>query len=283
MLEKKMDHRYKISPEDYLEPECPLCGNPDSSSVIQSIPQQRILDKLDRYMSSRDYDGAEHHLLYWMKEAENGHDLRGQLLLCNELVGHYRKTGQKEKAFQYSDQALSLLEEMDFGSSISAGTTYINTATAYSAFGDPDHAIVLFRKAQTIYESSEHTPPHLLGGLYNNMALTFQELGQYEEAFRLYEKAMETMAQVKNGALEQAITCLNMADAVAAVSGLEEGEQRIFHLIDQAYELLQTSSIPRDGYYAFVCEKCAPSFSYYGYFAAAEELTREAERIYEGS
>ena len=74
-----------------------------------------------------------------------------------------------------------------------------------------------------------------------------------------------------------------MADAVAAQDGLEAGEARIFALLDRAYELLHGEAIPHNGYYAFVCEKCAPSFSYYGYFLAAEELRKEAERIYEGT
>ena len=56
----------------------------------QSIPQQRIVEKLDDYMSRRDYAGAERHLLYWLGEAERGRDQRGELLVRNELIGHYR-------------------------------------------------------------------------------------------------------------------------------------------------------------------------------------------------
>ncbi len=278
-----LNRRNFLTPEDYSEPECPLCMDLNSKDGITPVPQQRILEKLDHFMGRQDFEGAMRLLLFWMDEAKRGHDLRGQLMLCNELVGFFRKTSQKEKAFHYADQALSLLEEMDFGTSISAGTTCVNAATAYSAFGEPGRAIDLFRRAQVIYESSTHTPPHLLGGLYNNMALTCHELGQYDEAFRLYDKAMEMMGRVPNGVLEQAITLLNRADTVAANSGLEKGEQQIFSLLDQAYELLQDSSVPHNAYYAFVCEKCAPCFSYYGYFAAAEELQLEANRIYEGT
>ena len=89
------------------------------------------------------------------------------------------------------------------------------------------------------------------------------------------------MQTVPGGGLEQAITCLNMADAVEAAEGLEQGESRIYALLDQAYDLLRDESLERNGYYAFVCEKCAPGFSYYGYFAAAQELEEEARRIYE--
>ena len=46
--------------------------------------------------------------------------------------------------------------------------------------------------------------------------------------------------------------------------------------------LFRSEGIPRDGYYAFVCEKCAPAFEYYGWFLDAERLKQEAKRIYEG-
>ena len=36
----------------------------------------------------------------------------------------------------------------------------------------------------------------------------------------------------------------------------------------------------RIGYYAFVCEKCAPVFEYYGYFLTADRFRETAEKIY---
>ena len=39
--------------------------------------------------------------------------------------------------------------------------------------------------------------------------------------------------------------------------------------------------MPKDGYYAFVCEKCADTFAYYGYFGYSEELMQRAKKIYE--
>ena len=232
-------------------------------------------------MSRRDYAGAERHLLYWMEEARLGQDLRGQLMLANELIGHYRKVGDRDKALHWVDEALRLLGTLDFAGSVSAGTTYVNAATACNAFGENERALALFEKARAVYESGVQVRPELLGGLYNNMALANQALGRYDEAFALYDRAMEQMGKLPGGALEQAITCLNMADAVAARDGMEEGETRIFALLDRALELLQDTAAPRNGYYAFVCEKCAPSFAYYGYFLAADELKKEAARIYE--
>ena len=271
-----------IGPEDYVEPNCVLCGEPyGAEPKVKPIPQQRVIEKMDQYMSRRDYAGAERHLLYWLSEAQLGGDKRGELLIRNELVGHYRKVGNREKALENGDAALRLLDELDFDGTISSGTTYTNVATACNAFGENQRALELFEKARAVYESSPRTARSLLGGLYNNMALTCVALKQYDRAFALYDKAMDTMGQVPGGVLEQAITCLNMADAVEARDGMEAGERRIFDLVDRAWDLLNAPSAPRDGYYAFVCEKCAPTFSYYGYFAAAEELNERAKQLYE--
>ena len=274
-----------------------------TTDMIRPVPQRRIIDKMDEYMSRRDYNGAERHLLYWLEEAKLGGDLQGQLMLRNELVGHYRKTGQKEPAMESAAKALDLLRELDMENTITAGTTYVNIATACGAFGDHERAIRLFEKARAAYERSSQTETQLLGGLYNNMALTCTELGRCEEALALYEKAADLMGRVPDGELEQAITYLNMANTVEVQLGLEAGEQQINALVERAEELLEAKGEEllgkgeaaltdgtdlramkqeeraRLGYYAFVCEKCAPTFAYYGYFMTAESLTERSEEL----
>ncbi|MBQ9045328.1 MAG: tetratricopeptide repeat protein [Oscillospiraceae bacterium] len=276
------DSTNALRPEDYTEPACPLCMDPPGTErTVDPIPQQRVVQKLDDYMSRRDYAGAERHLLYWLSEAERGNDLRGELLVRNELIGHYRKVGKRGPAFEHAERALQLLDVLELAGGVSAGTTYVNAATACSAFGEHQRALELFERARAVYEADDRTQKHLLGGLYNNMGLCCVALGRCDEAFGLYEKAMDAMGAVAYGVLEQAITCLNMADAVSARDGLEAGEREIFALLDRAYDLLHTPDVPHNGYYAFVCEKCAPTFSYYGYFLAAQELEQEAKEIYE--
>ena len=264
---------------------------------IRPIPQRRVIEKMNEYMSRRDYAGAERHLLYWLAEAQLGQDLDGQLVLRNEMVGHYRKTGQRDKAMESAEEALALLAELGLEDAIIAGTTFVNIATACGAFGKHERALELFEKARAVYEGSEYVEPQLLGGLYNNMALTCAALGRYELALELYEKAVRMMADVPDGELEQAITFLNMADAVEAQLGPEDGESRIFALVERAQELLENKGREilgedrvlrgksreeraRIGYYAFVCEKCAPTFDHFGYFLAAEEFRETAGKIY---
>ena len=271
---------HTIGPADYAEPRCPLGGETYASAPASiPVPQRRIIEKMDEYMSRRDYAGAERHLLYWLEEAKLGADARGELMIRGELIGHFRKTGNREAALREVDAALALLKRMDFENSISAGTTYVNSATALSAFGEHERALSLFENARRIYESTPGTAAELLGGLYNNMALDLAALGRYAEAERLYDLAMEKMLGVPGGGLEAAITCLNRADLLEQAGGAET-EARITALCEEAVRLLKETDAPKDGYYAFVLEKCAPALDHHGFFLDAEELRAESARIY---
>ena len=278
-----------LSPEDYVEPRCVLCGDPYGvTPEVKPVPQQRIIEKLDDYLSRKDFDGAERHLHYWLEEAGLGQDLRGQLTIRNELIGFYRKQGRKDDAYENIEAALRLLEQLGFDGTISSGTTYTNSATAYYTFGDYEASLSCFEKAKKVYEENDKTDPALSGGLYNNMALTYVAMKQYDTAEALYEKAMKIMEGVPGGCLEQAITCMNIANAKEAELGIEAAETEIFDLLEKAEDLLnqgekelRPDGVVHEGYYAFVLESCAPTFSYYGYFLTADELSRRAKEIYE--
>lgn len=284
----------ELKKEDYVEPDCVLCGTPYGAEIpVKAVPQQRIRVKMDEYMERRDFDGARRHLLYWMEEAKLGNDLGGLLMLHNEMVGFCRKTGKREEAYESGEEAIRLLGALgmletgggsDGSASVSAGTTYINYATACNAFGDNEKSMELFRKAQEIYENCANVPEDLIGGLYNNMALTCHALGWYDEALSYYEKALEKMRMVPGGEPEQAITCLNMADTLEAKNGMEQAESEIYALLDRAQELLETAGgneLISRGYYAYVCENCAPTFEHFGYFMAADDMKRIAAEFQE--
>ena len=271
-----------IEKEDYMEPRCLLCEEPyGAEAQVKPVPQQRIMEKVDEYMSRRDYAGVERHLLYWLEEAKLGRDQKGELMIRNELIGHYRKVQDRAHALTQAEAALNLLDEIGFEGSITAGTTYVNAATAYQAFGENDRAFEIFERARNNYEAIPSLKPELLGGLYNNMALTLVSLKRFDEANELYRRAIETMANAEHGALEQAITYLNMANAAEDEKGLLDASETIDACLERAETLLNAPGIPHEGYYAFVCEKCAPTFEYYGWFAVAEELSKRARTWYE--
>ena len=271
------NHFDPISREEYEEPRCVLCMDQSAAP----IPQRRVREKLDEYMSRRDYAGAERHLNYWLAEAQQNGDLRGEFFVRNEMMGHYRKVGDKDQAILNANESLNLIDRLSFEGTLSAGTAYVNAATVYDAFGMPERSIELFDRAKAVYEGNLPETDGRLGGLYNNMGLAYMALGRFGEAYESFLKALDVMGKVEHGALEQAITYLNLANAVELEHGLEKGEKKIEQYLEKAAALLDDGTLPRDGYYAFVCEKCAPTFDYYGYFLIADDLNERAKAIYE--
>lgn len=247
------------------------------------IPKDRVLDKLDSLLRANDYGEAKRLLQYWLSEAEYTRDLQGGLLMENELMGLCRKLGEKEEALRYAHSALRRVEQMGIAENVGAATTYLNSATVYKAFGLAEDGIELFKKSQAIYERELAPADERLGGLYNNMGLALVDLKRFREAEEFYEKALAVMEAVAEKEPEQAITYLNMATAVETERGLEAARPKIDELIRKAMVCMDVGKDRTDGNYAFVCEKCATVFGYYGYEEYARELTERCRRIYEGA
>ena len=210
-----------------------------------------------------------------------GGDKRGELAVLNELMGLYRKMGLKDKAFESAEKADELVKNLSLGGSITAATVSLNAATVCEAFNRPHEALERYGEAKSIYEDFLEPTDSRLGGLYNNMALACVSLKEYDRARELYQKAIEVMSALPGGKPETAITYLNLANAAEAQQGLENADGFISDCLQTAEELLLDGSNAQDGNYAFVCEKCAPTFEYYGWFMTAEELKRRSDGIYE--
>ena len=267
-----------LKPEDYLEPSCIFCKPEDENA--RPIDLRRCLTRLDEYLDRNDYAAARRHLDYWREEALANNDLRGLLTLENERMGLFRKIGDEAAANEAVEAALSLLPRTGLEETATAGTTLLNAATVYKSFQHAERALPLYERARVLYEKTLDPADARMGGLYNNMALALADLGRSAEARAFYEKALTVMERQEHGALELAVTELNLANLAEAERGLLEAEDEIEARLDRARALLEDPSLPRNGYYAFVCEKCAPSFGYYGRFLDAQELQQRAEEIY---
>ncbi len=244
------------------------------------IPRERILSKLDSMLAGNDCDGAKRLLQYWLSEATATRDDHGALLMENELMGLCRKLGEEAQALDYADKALDRITRMGIGDTVGAATTYLNCATVCKAFGKAADAVPLFCKAREIYEAGLATDDDRLGGLYNNMALAFVDLKKFRKADELYRKALCVM-QTEGREPEQAITFLNMATAAETEHGLFDAGTVIEELCEKAKACMEAVKDRTDGHYAFVCEKCATVFGYYGFEEYARELDTRARRIYE--
>ena len=242
-----------------------------------------LITELDNILSRNDYNSASDFLEKWICIARNQSDNKSLFSLCNECIGLYRKIGNKENCYKYCREALALLKTLNIESSVTGATAFINCATAYKAFGEAEKSVPLFEKAVALYEALLSPDDRKLAGLYNNFALSLVDLKEYEKALNLYEKAIAVLNRNPKFNLEQAVSYLNMANAIEAQKGLEYSCEEIDLLLNKAEKVLNENYSETDGNYAFVCEKCAPTFGYYGRFLYEIELKERARVIYERS
>lgn len=267
----------KLEKEDYEEPCCPFI-KPDD---IKRVDIRRVIEKLDFFLNRRDYDCAISHLEIWLKEAKTIKDMNAVLSILNEQIGIYRKVSDKEKCFKAAESAVLLSENEGLCDTVFYATTLINAATGFKSFGENEKALELYKKAKIIYEEKLLKTDERFGGLYNNMAIALSDSQEYEEAERLFFKAISVMKSQKSHEGEMAVTYCNLADLESKKHGLETGEKMINEYLVEAEKLLNSKTLARDGNYAFVCEKCSGVFDYYGYFAFGRELKKRADEIYE--
>lgn len=266
---------------DYLEPRCPLTGgkdfyDPQKDAPLGRIPVARIIEKVDSAFDRNDYPEAGRLLETWQREAIALKDRQGELSMCSELIGYYRKQGDGNKGLACISRALQLVEELEQGTMASGATIFINCATAYQAFGFPEKSIPLYTQAEEVYRKVLSPEDPRFGGLYNNMALALADLERYADAATAYASALAVMERAPQGEAECAITWINLAYLYARWKKPE----KIDACMEKAYTLLQSRNLPRDGYYAFVLEKCAPAFRDFGNMEAYQILTKTSEEIY---
>ena len=270
-----------LKPEDYLEPDCIYC----KPETVQHKPVdlRRCMTKLDEYLNRNDLPGAARHLDYWRQEALVCNDDRGLLSIENERMGLFRKMGKKQEALEAVTDALQRISRAGLEDTVTAATTFLNIGTVYQNFELSTEALPYYTRAREIYERELDPSDPRLAGLYNNMALALTALRRFPEARGRYEAALKVLLRTEDGALETAITELNLANLAEAEQGLLEAEAEIDMRLDRAKALLDAKKDSPSGYYAFVCDKCAPTFGYYGRFADAQELKERSEAIYAGT
>lgn len=273
-----------LKPEDYLEPECALCGgkalhNPEATDSWGRMPVLRIIEKLDKAYAKNDMAEATRLLEYWQAEAVAVGDKPGELAIVDEMLGLYRKTADWDKAQTAISRAEELLPIVGNDSGASVATVYLNMATTLKACGKPAEALPYYDKTFAIYSSRLTADDPLWGGYWNNKALALADLGRYEEAEACYKQALQVVRQQPpQKQIDLSVTYVNMAHLYEARYGRD-----CPCIVDSLYEAMQvltSDELPTDGYTAYVLEKCYPSFAYYGYTVLAEDMAKRSKELY---
>lgn len=152
--------------------------------------------------------------------AEEGDDYL-LLQILNELIGHYRETGEWEKAFEITDRAVYIAGRIYPTESIPYATTLLNAASMYRAAGKLDMSRSMYHEVEKIYAVTLKSDDMLYASLYNNEALLYQEEGEFPKAKALLLKALDIdRANAKE--YEEAVSLANIAATMIQTGEHEE-------------------------------------------------------------
>ena len=251
-----------------------------SKESYKTVPIARVMDKLDELFSRNDLPAVGRLLEYWENEARNLGDKRGLLEILNEEIGYFRRTNDKEKGVSVVREAFELIKELNAEELVSSGTVYVNGATTLKAFGMPEAAMPYYEKARIIYERELDPTDYRIAAFHNNISSAYKDLGDIENAEKACFEAISILEKREGFLGEIAVTLCNIAHMYHERDPFDE---RVYSLMDRAWECLTSDKNERNGDFAFLCSKCYPSFGYFGYFEREAELKDLTEKIYAGN
>lgn len=265
-----------------IDPACPFDTSEYTAGTAHGAAKGRldvrkILAEADILYGRNDPAAAERMLEEQLRTAEELGDREGRLGIMNELLGCYRKTGNAEAGLRAAEESSALVSELGMDGTVTAGTVRLNAATTMREFGKVEEALRMYDSAARAFSANLDPGDYRFATLYNNYAACMEACGDLGSAEDYYKRALSVVSRLNDCALEEAVTCVNLA---CMYGDADSEDERIEEYLMRAKRLFDREDVPRDGYYAFNAMKCVDAFSHFGFFRDAKELRLRAEEIY---
>ena len=246
------------------------------------IDVDRFLKKIDSCFNKNDLDGAGECLNFWESEARSASDDRALLTILNEYLGFCRRVNNKEKAISSIDECKLLIEKLGISKNNGAATICINAATTYAHFGYLEEGLMLYDKAKKIYIELDKKDTYEYATLLNNSAGVLNILKRYDEAEKNYLEATEILKRIGNHDAEIALSLVMLAHINFDKSENPDSYtyEKVESLLEESIKHITSDKIVRDGNFAFILSKIAPSFEYFKRPGYAKEMRELSKKIY---
>ncbi|MCR5651818.1 MAG: DUF4125 family protein [Lachnospiraceae bacterium] len=188
---------------------------------------EEIFNEIDRLYSAGEGEKVEGYILSKLGEAAEQGDENVMVQLLNELIGHYRETGDFDSLKLFAGKLLGLLEGSSLKGSMAHATSLLNVANAYRAAGMLDESTKLYQDVKAYYDANIEQDSMLYASLLNNMSLLFQEKGDFESAADCLERALGISQKYSECRIEQATTHTNLAETLIKLGNLDEAEDHL--------------------------------------------------------
>lgn len=186
----------------------------------------QVMMELDKLFSEERIGEVPQFLETHVAEALAENDKDAQLTLYNECIGFYRETGSYDKSIENCHKAIALLEEMGLQGTMPYATTLLNIANAHRAAGRLEESLGFYNQVRPIYMEKLKADDLYFAGLYNNMSLLYQEMGDFAAAKEQLENALVIVTGKEGAQFEVAVTQANLANTCIELGQDNEAKER---------------------------------------------------------
>lgn len=207
---------------------------------------EEVFKTLDALFADNKIEQVEPYLKQCLEEAKETDNYGVYIAVANEMIGFYRSISQHRKAFDAAEDVLMLMEELQLDNTEHFATTLLNTATAYRAGGLLKEAYAYYQRALQIYKAVLPPEDYRFAGLYNNMSILLEQMGEKEKALECLQCALEMVKQFPDGQMEQATTLTNMGLLYFQLQHPVEARR----CLEEAKALFETKGEQTDAHYS---------------------------------
>ncbi len=191
------------------------------------MDSKEFLVKLDSLFDEKDIEKVDNFLDSELKSArESGDDLL-RLTILNEAIGFNRDTGNHDKSLLYCEETKALMRTLDMEGTVEYATSLQNIANAYRAAGKKVESLGYFNNVFKIYRENLDLNDYRFASLHNNIALLYQEMGNYMMATEHLKKALSIIEKIDGSRIEVATTLANLSASEIELGDLSSAKNHL--------------------------------------------------------
>ncbi len=202
--------------------------------------------KLDELFATGRVNEVEEYLLNGIRDGKSRGDTSLLLLAHNELVGYYRSVGKFDEALSHADCALKILKDNGLYGTLHYATTLLNTATAMRGKKMYEDSLRLYQEALDIFENQLDENDYRIAGLYNNMSIVHENMGELQKAKDCLLRAIDIIRKNPEAFVELATSYVNLAQIEFSLGEDEKAQQDT----DTALGIFEDHNATKDMHYS---------------------------------
>ena len=165
----------------------------------------QFIENLDQLFEEKRLKEVEPFLKDSLSQAVAEKDSSAQFTILNEMMGFFRDTSQYEKSIEACHQCMGLMKQMGIEGTVDYATS-LQIANAHRAAGLLQESLDFYQQAFQIYKENIPMDDYRFASLNNNIALLYQEMGDFEKAVEHLKKALAIIKEIEGAEIEVATT-----------------------------------------------------------------------------